>query len=306
VWDQVGQLHLHHGEVPPEMRVLKLTEEVGEAAEALIGLHGWNSRKGKCRTRDDVLDELADVIITAAVAMAGIAPAAADAEEHFQRRLSTVVARAGLSSNASAPPAAAPADNTVTFVTSNPAKAATAREHLAAFGVTVEHLAMELDEIQSVPVEDIAVHKARQAYTALRRPVITEDGGFGFDELGGFPGSLAKAALSMLGLDGMIKLADMTATRSARFRSAVAYVDHDSEHAFSSQGPVGQVASHPATATRQGAWSPLWNIWIPPGASVPVSAMGDREYAEYLAAWRSRSVFTQLGEWLRARREQAG
>ena len=150
------------------------------------------------------------------------------------------------------------------------------------------------------------MHKARQAYTALRRPVITEDGGFGFDELGGFPGSLAKAALSMLGLDGMTKVADTTSTRSARFRSAVSYVDHDGEHAFSSQGPAGQVASHPATATRQGVWSSLWNIWIPPGASIPVSAMGDREYADYLVAWRSRSVFTQLGEWLRARREQAG
>lgn len=216
--------------MPPETRVLKLTKEIGEAAEALIGLNRWNSRKGKCRTRDDVLDELADVIITEAVAMAGIAPGATDAEERFQRRLSTVVARAGLSSSASASPRAAPADNTVTFVTSNPAKAATAREHLAAFGVTVEHLAMELDEIQSVPVEDIAVHEARQAYTALRRPVITEDGGFGFDELGGFPGSLAKAALSMLGLDGLIELADMASTRSARFRSAVAYVDHDREH----------------------------------------------------------------------------
>ena len=120
MWDQVDQLHLHHGEVPPETRVLKLTEEI--AAEALIGLNRWNSRKGKCRTRDDVLDELADVVITEAVAMAGIAPGATDAEERFQRRLSTVVARAGLSSNASASPRAAPSDNTVTFVTSNPAK----------------------------------------------------------------------------------------------------------------------------------------------------------------------------------------
>ena len=306
MWDQVDQLHHHHREVPPEVQVLKLTEEVGEAAEALIGLNGWNSCKGTCRTRDDVLDELADVIITAAVAMAGIAPGAADAEEHLQRRLGTVVARAGLSGSSPESSSAGPSGNTVTFVTSNPAKAATAREHLAAFGVTVEHLAMELDEIQSVAVEDVAVHKARQAYAALRRPVITEDGGFGFDELGGFPGSLAKAALSMLGLDGMIKLADMTSTRSARFRSAVAYADRDGERTFSSQGPVGQVASQPAAATRQEAWSPLWNIWIPPGATVPVSAMGDREYAEYLAAWRSRSVFTQLGEWLRDRHEQPG
>ena len=66
MWDQIRDLHVHHGDVPVEVRLLKLTEEVGEAAEAFIGMHGLNSRKGVCRSRDDLLAELADVIITAA------------------------------------------------------------------------------------------------------------------------------------------------------------------------------------------------------------------------------------------------
>lgn len=53
-----------------EVRLLKLTEEVGEVADAFLGVHGLNRRKGVCRTRHDLLDELSDVIITAAVAMA--------------------------------------------------------------------------------------------------------------------------------------------------------------------------------------------------------------------------------------------
>ena len=35
MWDQVGQLRAHHGDVPVEIRLLKLTEEVGEVAEAV-------------------------------------------------------------------------------------------------------------------------------------------------------------------------------------------------------------------------------------------------------------------------------
>ena len=35
MWDQVGQLHAYHGEVPAEVRLLKLTEEVGEVAANL-------------------------------------------------------------------------------------------------------------------------------------------------------------------------------------------------------------------------------------------------------------------------------
>jgi len=96
MWDQVGQLHAHHGDVPAEVRLLKLTEEVGEAAEAFIGMQGLNSRKGTCRSRDDLLAELADVIITAAIAMSGIAGDVEEARSHLERRLAVVTERAGL------------------------------------------------------------------------------------------------------------------------------------------------------------------------------------------------------------------
>jgi len=96
MWERIGQLHAHHGEVPPEGRLLKLAEETGEAAAAYIGMTGMNSRKGICASRDDVLDELADVIITAAVAMAGIASDSAAARRHFEQRLATVLGRAGI------------------------------------------------------------------------------------------------------------------------------------------------------------------------------------------------------------------
>lgn len=93
MWDDIERLHEYHGHVPVEMRVLKLTEEVGEAAEALIGMHGMNSRKGTCRTSDDLLDELADVIITAAVAMSAVTGGADEARRHFEQRLQTITAR---------------------------------------------------------------------------------------------------------------------------------------------------------------------------------------------------------------------
>lgn len=97
MWDDVKRLHEYHGDVPVEVRILKLTEEVGEAAEALIGMRGLNARKGVCHTHDDLLDELADVIITAAVAMSAVADGRVDeARSHFERRLEIVTARAGL------------------------------------------------------------------------------------------------------------------------------------------------------------------------------------------------------------------
>jgi NTP pyrophosphatase (non-canonical NTP hydrolase) len=96
MWDEIGRLSAYHGDVPAEVRLLKLTEEVGEVAEAFIGMHGLNRRKGVCRTRDDLLAELADVIITAAVAMSGVTGDADEARSHFERRLAAVTERAGL------------------------------------------------------------------------------------------------------------------------------------------------------------------------------------------------------------------
>jgi NTP pyrophosphatase (non-canonical NTP hydrolase) len=95
VWEQVGKLHEYHGDVPAEIRLLKVTEEVGEAAEALIGMQSGNPRKPP-RSRDDLLDELSDVIIAGAIAMTGVAGDVDQARDHLERRLAAVCDRAGL------------------------------------------------------------------------------------------------------------------------------------------------------------------------------------------------------------------
>ncbi|MEV7389527.1 MazG-like family protein [Streptomyces sp. NPDC091215] len=51
------------------MRLLKVTEEAGEATAAYIGMTGQNPRKGISHTTADVADELCDVIIAATVAL---------------------------------------------------------------------------------------------------------------------------------------------------------------------------------------------------------------------------------------------
>jgi NTP pyrophosphatase (non-canonical NTP hydrolase) len=51
------------------LRMLKVTEEAGEVASAWIGAMGQNPRKGVTHTRTDVAAELADVVITALVAI---------------------------------------------------------------------------------------------------------------------------------------------------------------------------------------------------------------------------------------------
>jgi NTP pyrophosphatase (non-canonical NTP hydrolase) len=72
------------------LRMLKLSEEVGEVAEAVIGATGQNPRKGVTHTWDDVQAELCDVVITALVALRTLTP---DTREVFTRHLTRVTER---------------------------------------------------------------------------------------------------------------------------------------------------------------------------------------------------------------------
>ncbi|MFA3874177.1 MazG-like family protein [Streptomyces sp. MMCC 100] len=72
------------------LRMLKLSEEVGEVAEAVIGATGQNPRKGVTHTWDDVEAELCDVVITALVALRTLTP---EAREVFGRHLARVARR---------------------------------------------------------------------------------------------------------------------------------------------------------------------------------------------------------------------
>lgn len=74
IYDRIsGTQHLT-GVPGPIIRLVKLQEETGEVAQALIGFTGANARKGFTHTEEDVAKELADVVITAMVALHDWAP----------------------------------------------------------------------------------------------------------------------------------------------------------------------------------------------------------------------------------------
>ncbi|QMU76593.1 hypothetical protein GXW83_13440 [Streptacidiphilus sp. PB12-B1b] len=95
--------------LPPEtgtlLQIMKITEEAGEVAEAVLGATGQNPRKGYSHTWEDVQNELCDVIVTAMVALTRLNP---DARSVFAANLARIHDRAlpQARSNGSAPDAA--------------------------------------------------------------------------------------------------------------------------------------------------------------------------------------------------------
>ncbi|GAA3181224.1 MazG-like family protein [Streptomyces virens] len=98
LWESIEGLHgwldTHRPVDGPDqlllLRILKLSEEVGEVAQAVIGATGQNPRKGTTHTWDDVRSELCDVAVTALMALRTLTP---DAREVFIRHLDGVTRR---------------------------------------------------------------------------------------------------------------------------------------------------------------------------------------------------------------------
>jgi len=117
----------------------------------------------------------------------------------------------------------------LTFITGNQHKA----DYLAQWlGVPVAHHRLDLDELQSLDVREVVAHKARQAYEALKRPVLVEDATLTFPAMGRLPGTYIKWFIQELGVEGVGKLANRLEHQQAVGLVCYALYDGKDMHFF--------------------------------------------------------------------------
>ena len=160
----------------------------------------------------------------------------------------------------------------ITFITGNASKA----EYLSRyFDMPVEHIDLDLPEIQSLDLEAVVRDKAARAFEIVKKPVLVEDVSLAFNSLNGLPGPLIKWFLHSLGNEGLCKLADRHADRSAECKVMFGLADYSGIHIF--EGKVeGMIASKPKGAAGFG-WDP---IFIPLGHDKTRGEMNDQEKHE--------------------------
>ena len=118
------------------------------------------------------------------------------------------------------------------FASSNRNKYNEAKNITSKFGLKLVFLKSHLQEIQADNLEDIAKHKAIQAYSICSKPVIVEDDGLFIKSLNGFPGPYSSFVFNTIGNKGILRL--VSRPRDALFRSIIAYCERgDYVHLFS-------------------------------------------------------------------------
>ncbi|MSR71713.1 MAG: non-canonical purine NTP pyrophosphatase [Candidatus Taylorbacteria bacterium] len=157
----------------------------------------------------------------------------------------------------------------ITFITGNQNKA----DYLAKYlGFPVDHVKLDLDEIQSLDLKDIVEHKVRQAYERIGKPVIVEDVSLEFAALGKLPGTFIKFFVDEVPFETICSMIDGK-TRKATARCVFGYFDGKDLQLFEG-GLDGEVAKTPSGENGYG-WD---KVFIPQGYTVTRASLDEKDY----------------------------
>jgi len=174
----------------------------------------------------------------------------------------------------------------ITFITGNVAKA----EYLAkTINMPIAHQKVELDEIQSLDLEKIAEHKAKQAYDILKTPVLVDDASLRFDCMGNLPGPFIRWFIDEIGNEKICKM--ISGDRSAYTEICFGLYDGKELKLFK-PGIKGRIAESPRGENGFG----YDMIFIPEGYDKTWAEMDDEEKSKTFL--RNRA-YKEIEEYLK-------
>ena len=159
----------------------------------------------------------------------------------------------------------------VTFASTNKNKYREVKSILSAHSISVDFAQINLVEIQSDSLEEIAREKAKSAFAQVCRPIIVEDDGLFIEVLKGFPGQYSSHAFKTIGNAGIMKLLAGSANRSAYFLSLIAF--YNGKTLSISEGSVGGSISGKIA---EGGWG-YDPIFVPTGINLAFAELKEKK-----------------------------
>ncbi len=125
--------------------------------------------------------------------------------------------------------------NSIIIVTGNKRKIGEAKLALQDFGIKLDSMQLEIDEIQSRDPVAIATRKAEDAYRVIKKPLVVTDTFWNIPALHGFPGGYMKDVSDWLSVDDFIKLMQDYDDKTISFTESIAYIDGTQTKVFSEE-----------------------------------------------------------------------
>lgn len=153
------------------------------------------------------------------------------------------------------------------FVTSNEGKIKEAKMIL---GIPIHSIQAELEEIQSLDLEEIVKAKALKAFELVKKPLFVDDVGLYIEAWNGFPGPFIKYFCETIGIKGLLKMMKDENNRQLTAKAAIGF--HNGKEVITFIGEVKGMLATEARGQSGWGWDP---IFIPSNL--------DKTYAELTA-----------------------
>lgn len=167
----------------------------------------------------------------------------------------------------------------ITLITGNTGKAEEVSRYL---GIEIDHQSIDLEEIQSLDLEEIVKDKAMRAYEKIKTPVLVEDVSLVFHAMGKLPGPFIKWFRKELENEGLCRLIDGK-DRKCTATVCYGYCDGDSVKFF--EGSMEGSVSETPRGDNSFGWGP---IFIPDGLEKTYSELSNEEQSS--VAMRNKAL----------------
>lgn len=124
---------------------------------------------------------------------------------------------------------------TIIFATSNARKLGEARLACDDFGIKVDQLTLDIDEIQHHNPRQIAIRKAEDAFASCKKPVVVGDTSWNIPALNGFPGGYMKDVAEWFAIDDFLYLMENKKDRRISFIETIVFKDSKTTKVFSEE-----------------------------------------------------------------------
>ena len=133
--------------------------------------------------------------------------------------------------------------------------------------IKIEFRKMELKEIQSDSLAEVAEDKVQQAFKINQNEVFIEDDGLFIETLNGFPGVYSSYISKTIGNGGILDLLINKINRNATFKSIIAFYDGQTIKSFS-----GEIKGKISIYLTKGGWG-FDPIFVPENSEVTFGQM---------------------------------
>lgn len=118
------------------------------------------------------------------------------------------------------------------YITENQNKIDIAKKFLNPLEIIFQSKNLDIVEIQSSSIQDVATHKAKEAFLKFKKPLFISDHFWSIPSLGGFPGAYMKYINQWFTADDLLNLMKGKENRDAILTEALCYIDNSTIKTF--------------------------------------------------------------------------